>query len=52
MYERQIDQLFDFSYKNQDDIRILFKKVDGLDSTKSKMNQANIVELTHCVRVL
>jgi hypothetical protein len=50
MYEPQIDQLFDFSYKVQDNVRILFKRVDGLDSIKSQMNQSNIVELTHCVR--
>ena len=26
MYERQIDQLFDFAYKDQDDIKSLFKR--------------------------
>ena len=30
MYERQIDQLFDFVYKDQDDIKTLFKRHDDL----------------------
>jgi hypothetical protein len=50
MYERQIDQLFDFSYRSQDDIKILFKRVDGLDSVKSQINNSHIVELNHCVK--
>lgn len=30
MYERQIDQLFDFTYKDQDDLKTLFKMNDVL----------------------
>jgi hypothetical protein len=31
MYERQIDQLFDFSYRSQDDTKILFTIKDLLE---------------------
>ena len=31
MYERQIDQLFDFSYRSQDDIKTLFTTKDRLE---------------------
>lgn len=31
MYERQIDQLFDFSYRSQDDTQILFTIKDRLE---------------------
>lgn len=31
MYERQIDQLFDFSYRSQDDTKILFTIKDCLE---------------------
>jgi len=33
MYERQIDQLFEFAYQSKDDIQILFKMKDQLSKT-------------------
>ena len=56
MYERQIDQLFEFSYKDQDDIKSLFnmkydlkddldKHVDMIDK---KINDVN--ELKLCIQ--
>jgi len=53
MYERQIDQLFDFSYKDQDDIKYLFKRIDGLnksfDNVNIQINAAHITELKQCI---
>ena len=31
MYERQLDQLFEFTYKDQDDIKILFQIKDTIE---------------------
>lgn len=36
MYERQIDQLFEFSYKDQDDIKILFSMRNDLKNDLHK----------------
>ena len=53
MYERQIDQLFDFTYREQDDIKGLFKRIDNLDKCfdhiKTQISDAQIVELKHCI---
>ena len=52
MYERQIDQLFDFTYKDQDDIKTLFKMIDDLKDDlhkcidiDKKISDSNINEL-------
>ena len=59
MYERQIDQLFDFSYKHQDDIKTLFnikdelhKCIDIIDKKISDANitHANISQLNICIQ--
>jgi soluble cytochrome b562 len=54
MYERQIDQLFDFVYKEQDDIKILFKKNDDLikwlDTIEIQFKNGNINELKMCIQ--
>ena len=48
MYERQIDQLFEFAYQSKDDIQLLFKMKDQLsksiDITESNIS-TNISEL-------
>jgi len=53
MYERQIDQLFDFSYRDQDEIKSLFKRIDGLnnsfDNVITQINDAKLVELKQCI---
>lgn len=53
MYERQIDQLFEFTYKEQDDIERLFKLNDGtrkqLDVIDKKLNNTQINELKTCI---
>ena len=33
MYERQIDQLFDLMYRDQDNIKLLFSRIDSLQRT-------------------
>lgn len=55
MYERQIDQLFDFNYKSQDDIKQLFqmkdgilKTIDSLERNLSDSKQLN--DLKICIR--
>lgn len=59
MYERQIDQLFEFSYKDQDDIKTLFnikddlhKCIDIIDKRISDINtsHANISQLNICIQ--
>lgn len=58
MYERQIDQLFEFSYKDQDDIKTLFSMMDDLkndlhkriDIIDKKINDSNINELKMCIQ--
>lgn len=48
MYERQIDQLFDFAYKDQDDIKSLFKINDDLHKCFDRIDKkgdSNINEL-------
>ena len=53
MYERQIDQLFDFSYRDQDEIKCLFKRIDELkksfDQIKTQISDAKLVELKQCI---
>ena len=52
MYERQIDQLFDFSYKDQDDIKRLFSIKDKLQNTLEaleKKDDSPILELNKCI---
>lgn len=58
MYERQIDQLFEFSYKDQDDIKTLFIMMDDLkndlhkciDIIDKKINDSNINDLKTCIQ--
>jgi hypothetical protein len=53
MYERQIDQLFDFSYRDQDEIKCLFKRIDNLDKSFDnivvQINESQITELKKCI---
>ena len=57
MYERQIDQLFEFSYKDQDDIKTLFKMINDLkddlhkyiDTIDKKITNSNINEFKQCI---
>lgn len=53
MYERQIDQLFDFAYRDQDDIKSLIKRIDNLeksfDQLKSQITDAQINQLRVCI---
>jgi hypothetical protein len=54
MYERQIDQLFDFAYRDQDDIKTLFTMKDTMsrqiESIIKQINDAKINELTICIQ--
>lgn len=61
MYERQIDQLFDFSYRSQDDIeslkdniKSLFKMRDDLgkciDTIEKKYSIGEIPQLKICIQ--
>jgi hypothetical protein len=58
MYERQMDQLFDFAYKDQDDLKTLFKMMDDLkddlhkciDIIDKKISDSNINELKICIQ--
>ena len=53
MYERQIDQLFDFSYRDQDDIKAMFKMIDNLeksfDNITTQITDAQINQLRVCI---
>lgn len=53
MYERQIDQLFEFSYRDQDDIKALFKIKDdlyeSLNKFEKKYSDAQLTELKQCI---
>ena len=52
MYERQIDQLFDFSYSDQNDIKTLFSMNDKLRNTLEaieKKDDSPILELKKCI---
>jgi hypothetical protein len=53
MYERQIDQLFDFTYRDQDEIKCLFKKIDGLNKSfnnvTTQISDAKLLELKQCI---
>jgi len=53
MYERQIDQLFEFSYKDQDNIKTLFMLKDDLhkciDIIDKKISDANLNEFKTCI---
>jgi hypothetical protein len=54
MYERQIDQLFEFSYKDQDDIKTLFRMKDELhkciDIIDKRISESNLNELKICIQ--
>ena len=54
MYERQIDQLFDFSYRTQDEIKTLFKMKDdlgrSLDIMDKKYSIGEIPQLKICIQ--
>jgi hypothetical protein len=54
MYERQIDQLFDFIYKNQDDIKVVMKMHDDmyrlLDVIRKQHGDVSITELHNCIK--
>ena len=53
MYERQIDQLFDFSYRSQDDNKTLFKMNDGLakdlNIIDKRISDTQMNELKTCI---
>jgi hypothetical protein len=52
MYERQIDQLFDFNYRTQDEIKILFKMKDDLGKcidTLEKYSIDEVPQLKMCI---
>ena len=52
MYERQIDQLFDFAYRDQDDIKTLFTMNDKLRNTLEvleKKDDSPLLELNKCI---
>ena len=50
MYERQIDQLFEFSYKDQDDIKTLFKMKDDLEKYLDVKNDTQLNEIRICIQ--
>jgi hypothetical protein len=54
MYERQIDQLFDFSYRDQDEIKTLFKRYDDLgkclDTIEKKYSIGELPQLKICIQ--
>jgi len=56
MYERQIDQLFEFAYQSKDDIHVLFemkdkmsKSIDIIDSNISKINISDLKQYKECI---
>lgn len=53
MYERQIDQLFDFTYRSQDDIKTLFNMNDGLakdlNIIDKRISDTQMNELKTCI---
>ena len=54
MYERQIDQLFDFSYRSEDEIKTLFKRYDDLgkclDTIENKYSVCEVPQLKICIQ--
>ena len=58
MYERQIDQLFDFSYRSEDEIKTLFKMKDKMkddlgkcvDTIEKKYSIGEIPQLKICIQ--
>jgi len=56
MYERQIDQLFEFTYQSKDDIHVLFeikdkmsKSIDMIDSNISRINISEVKQYKECI---
>lgn len=56
MYERQIDQLFEFAYQSKDEIHVLFemkdkmsKSIDIIDSNISKINISELKQYKECI---
>ena len=56
MYERQIDQLFEFVYQSKDDIHVLFemkdkmsKAIDMIDSNISRINISELKQYKECI---
>ncbi len=55
MYERQIDQLFDFAYKDQDDIKTLFNIMNDLKELHKSIGETSVQikeinELKTCIQ--
>ena len=56
MYERQIDQLFEFAYQSKDEIHVLFemkdkmsKSIDIIDSNISRINISELKQYKECI---
>jgi hypothetical protein len=56
MYERQIDQLFEFAYQSKDDIHVLSeikdkmsKDIDMIDSNMSRINISELKQYKECI---
>lgn len=56
MYERQIDQLFEFAYQSKDEIHVLFetkdkmsKIIEIIDSNISKINISELKQYKECI---
>jgi len=56
MYERQIDQLFEFAYQSKDEIHVLFKMKDKMtksieiiESTMSNINMSELKQYKECI---
>jgi len=54
MYERQIDQLFDFTYNEKDDIKTLFQENDNMKKTidhiNKKVSDSQMNEFKICIQ--
>jgi hypothetical protein len=51
MYERQIDQLFDFTYKEQDDIKSLFQLNESNEIIKKRIDiETKLKDLNQCIQ--
>ena len=56
MYERQIDQLFEFAYQSKDEIQVLFKMKDKMtksieiiETTMSTINVSELKQYKECI---
>ena len=53
MYERQIDQLFEFAYQSKDEIQVLFKMKDkmtkSIEIIESNINVSELKQYKECI---